>query len=313
MLRSAIRCRQFILPALLSIGLAAAASCAHPQPPAPSAQLLFVTLPEQRSVAVFAADATGNAEALETIKESAPDTPIDAGVNLRGEIFVGNANGTVNVYAGEKRVYQLVRTLAGPNTKMMHPLAMAVDISGTIYLVDSGGAPGRQRVIVLAAAQSGNVVPIRVLSGPHTGLTSPTGIATDASGEVFVADHDTGKILIFAADALGDNVPVATLDRLNGPRRVAVDQDLNVLVSCDGDNSIVVFAPNGPRLWTRSADITSTAMHDPIGVTADNSGRIATAVHGAVLFFAATANGSSVPQAQMQGPGPFNPTGLLIH
>jgi len=32
-----------------------------------------------------------------------------------------------------------------------------------------------------------------------------------------------------------------------------------------------------------------------------------------VLFFAATANGSSVPQAQMQGPGQFNPTGLLIH
>jgi hypothetical protein len=200
MLRSAIRCRQLILPALLSIGLAAAASCAHPQPPAPSAQLLFVTLPEQRSVAVFAADATGNAEALETIKESAPDTPIDAGVNLRGEIFVGNANGTVNVYAGEKRVYQLVRTLAGPNTEMVHPLAMAVDISGTIYLDDSGGATGRQRVIVLAAAQNGNVVPIRVLSGP-LGLTLPTGIATDASGEVFIADHDTSKIRSSPRDA----------------------------------------------------------------------------------------------------------------
>ena len=98
---------------------------------APAKYPLFVTLPEQRSVAVFAADANGNAPPLATIKEFAPDTPIDAGVNLRGEIFVGNSNGTVNVYAGENRVYQLVRTLAGPNTKMVHPMSMAVDMSGT--------------------------------------------------------------------------------------------------------------------------------------------------------------------------------------
>jgi hypothetical protein len=84
-------------------------------------------------------------------------------------------------------------------------------------------------------------------------------------------------------------------------------------VSCDGDSSIAVFAPNGPRLWTRSATITSTAMHDPIGVTADSSGRIAAAVRGAVLFFAAAANGTSVPLVELQGPAPINPTGLLIH
>lgn len=313
MLRSTLLYRLTILPALLSIGTIIAASCSHPRAPVAPAQLLFVTLPEQRSVAIFAADATGNAEALATIKESAPDTPVDAGVNLRGEIFIGNANGTVNVYAGEHHDYQLVRTLAGSNTKMVHPVAMAVDMSGTIYLADTGGAPGQQRIVVLAAAQSGNVVPSRVLSGPRTGLSSPTGIATDASGEAFVADHDSGKILIFAADAVGDATPVATLDSLKGPRRIAVDQDLNVVVSCDGDNSIVVFAPNGPRLWTRSATITSAAMHDPFGVASDNSGRIAAAVHGAVLFFAAGANGISAPLAQLQGSTPIEPTGLLIH
>ena len=156
-------------------------------------------------------------------------------------------------------------------------------------------------------------MPSRVLSGPHTGLTSPVGIATDASEEVFVADHESGKILIFAADALGDVAPVATLDGLKGPRRVFVDQDLNVLVSCDRDSSIVVFAPNGPRRWTRSATITSDAMRDPVGVTADNSGRIAAAVCGAVLFFAVGANGLSEPLAQLQGGGAFSPTGLLIH
>jgi hypothetical protein len=314
MLRSAICDRlKSLLRTLPFLALGAVASCSHSPTPVGPPQDLLVTLPEQRSIAVFAADATGNAKPLTTIQESAPDIPVDAGVNLRGEIFVGNSNGTVNVYAGQHRDYQLVRTIGGPNTKMVHPQSMAVDVAGAIYLADSGGAPGRQRVVVLAAAQSGNVVPTRVISGLHTGLTSPTGISLDASGEVFVADHDSGKILVFAADALGDVPPVVTLGGLNGPRRVFVDQDLNVLVTCDGDSSILVLAPDGPRMWTRSATITSATMRNPVGVTADSSGRIAAAVHGAVLFFAPTAKGPSIPVAELQGPARINPTGLLIH
>ena len=105
---------------------------------------------------------------------------------------------------------------------------------------------------------------------------------------------------------------MATLDGLKGPQRVFVDQDLNVLVSCDGDNSIAVFTLAGPRTWTRSATITSAAMQHPIGITADGSGTIAAAVRGAVLYFAANANGPSTPSMELQGPEPMNPTGLLI-
>jgi hypothetical protein len=297
----------------LLLMLLAGASCSRPQTPAAPTQFLFVTLPEKRSVAVFAAGASGDAKPLMTIQESAPDIPIDAGVSTRGEIFIGNSNGTVNVYAGQHRDYQRVRSLAGPNTKMVHPSSMAVDLNGAIYLADLGAARGQERLIFLAPAQSGNVAPVRTVSGPHTGLSSPTGIATDASEEVFVADHDSGKILVFAADADGDAPPVATLDGLKGPQRVFVDQDLNVLVSCDGDNSIAVFTLAGPRTWTRSATITSAAMQNPIGITADGSGSIAIAVRGAVLYFAANANGPSTPSMELQGPESMNPTGLLIH
>ena len=96
---------------------------------------------------------------------------------MRGEIFVGNSNGTVNVYAGQHRDYQRVRSLAGPNTKMVHPSSMAVDLNGAIYLADLGAARGQERLIFLAPAQTGNVAPVRTVSGPHTGLSSPTGIA----------------------------------------------------------------------------------------------------------------------------------------
>lgn len=299
------------IPFLLT--LVAGAACSHPQQPATPQQLLFVTLPETRSVAIFGEGATGDARPLATIRETAPDTPIDASANMRGEIFVGNRNGTINIYAGRDFNYERVRTLAGPHTQMGNLSSMAVDLSGGIYVTDLGAGPARARVMWFAAALNGNVTPDRVVSGPHTELTSPTGIAIDSSEQVYVADHDSGKVLIFDSDARGDAAPVAAIDGLNGPERLFVDQDLNIYVSCKGDSSIAVFMPNGPRKWTRSATITSAAMRDPEGVTADNTGRIAVAVRGAVLFFAPGANGATAPVQELQGPLPMNPTGLLIH
>lgn len=293
--------------------LVAGAACSHPQRPATPQQLLFVTLPETRSVAIFGAGATGDERPLATIRETAPDTPIDASTNMRSEIFVGNRNGTINIYAGRDFNYQRVRTLGGPNTQMENLSSMAVDLSGDIYVTDHGAGPGKARVMWFAAALNGNVAPDRVVTGPHTELTSPTGIAIDSSEQVYVADHDSGKVLIFDSDARGDAEPVATIDGLNRPERLFVDEDLNIYVSCKGDSSIVVFVPNGPRKWIRSATVTSAAMRDPEGVTADNTGRIAVAVRGAVLFFAPGANGATAPVEVLQGHLPMNPTGLLIH
>jgi len=302
-----------VLKIALLLTFAALAACSHPQPQSAPQQLLFVTLPETHAVAVFTSGSSGDAKPLMTIQETAPDTPVDAGASMRGEIFVGNSNGTINVYAGRNHDYQRVRTIAGPNTQLIHPVSMAVDASGNIYVADVGAAPGAAKVIWLSAALNGNVMAARTLSGPHTGLTSPTGIAVDASEEVFVADHDSGKILVFDSDARGDTSPVATLDGFKGPQRVFVDQDLNIYVSCDGDSSVIVLAADGPRVWTRTATITSTAMRSPDGVAVDTTGRVAAAVHGAVLYFAAGANGPSTPVLELQGPAPMNPTALLIH
>ena len=302
------------LPKILAaLTIAVAAACARtPSPPAGPQQLLFVTLPQTRSVAIFIAGSSGDSKPLVTIHESGPGTPIDASASIRGEVFVGHSDGVINVYAGRNFDYQLVRTLGGAHTGLVHPTSMAVDPMGNIYLADRGAVPAAAKVVWLPAGGTGNVYANKVVSGPHTGLTSPAGIAIDASESVFVADHDSGKILIYAADAQGDAAPVATIDRLNGPRRLFIDQDLNVYVSCDGDDSIVVLAPDGPRRWTRIATITSPAMHALEGVAADNSGRIAAAVHGAVLYFSAGTNGSAKPALELQGPVPMNPGALMI-
>lgn len=299
---------------VLALGLMLTAiACAHPQsPPAGPRQLLFVTLPDSRSVAIFAAGASGDARPLATIRESAPDTPVDSSVNLRGEVFVANRNGSIKIYAGRNYNYQLVRSLAGPHTQLRDLSSMAVDPMGNIYVAEPGAASAPAKIIWISAGVNGDVFPDRVVSGPHTGLTSPTGIAVDASEEVFVADHDSGKILVFAADARGDAAPLVTIDGFKGPERIFIDQDLNLYVSCGGDSSIAVLAPDGPLRWTRSATITSPAMSSPAGVAADSAGQIAVSVHGAVLYFAAGASGPSTPIIELQGPVPMNPSGLLI-
>lgn len=298
---------------VLAMLLGLAAACSRPQVKAVGPQQsLYVTLPEAHAVAIFQAGAAGDAQPIATIRESATDTPVDASVSLRGEVFIGNSNGSVKVYAAQKHQYTLVRTIAGDHTAMVHPVAMAVDPTGNIFVADTGGGPGKAKIVRLAAANSGNIYPERVISGPHTGLASPSGIALDASGQVYITDRASGRILIFAADARGDAAPVATIEGFKGPRRVFMDQDLNLYVSCGGDDTIVVLAPDGPLRWTRLATISSPAMRSPDGVAADSSGQIAAAVPGAVLYFAPGANGSTTPINRLEGPAPMNPTGLMI-
>src|ERR1700687_774338 len=134
--------RESILKLVFLLTLTVGAACSHSQSqPAGPAQFLFVTLPETRSVAIFATATSGDAKPIVTIRESAPDRPIDAGVNLRGEIFIGNSNGTINIFAGRAPDYQLVRTIAGPRTQIIHPSSMAVDPTGNIYVADLGATP----------------------------------------------------------------------------------------------------------------------------------------------------------------------------
>jgi hypothetical protein len=93
---------------------------------------------------------------------------------------------------------------------------------------------------------------------------------------------------------------------------VAVDQQLNVYVINQADNSIAVFIPSGPQSWTLNATFKSSALHDPTGVSVDAAGRIAVAATGGVFFFPSTAHGTVDPVVNLRGATPMNPSGLYI-
>lgn len=264
-------------------------------------------------MAIFRADASGDAQPLATIHEAPSDLPVDASIDLRGEVLIANANGTIKIYDGRNYHYEQARELGGPHTGMAHLTGMAVDVSGDIFVADQGARPDQAHIAWFAASLNGNIMPARQIIGPHTELTAPGGIAIDKAGETFVVDRASNRVLIFASDAAGDAAPIAAItDGLNQPRRVFVDDDLNVYVTNQHDDSVAVFVADGPLHWSLNARITSPAMRHPDGVTADSAGRIAVAAPNAVLFFAANANGVSEPKWSLQGPHAMNPTALLI-
>ena len=250
---------------------------------------------------------------LATIKEAPPDKPVDVSVDLMGEVYVANENGNVRAYDGRDFHYELIHTVAGPHTQIEHPTSIVANYDGTFYVADAGNATNPPRVEWFPAGQNGNVFPNRVISGPHTGITTPHGLAVDGSGRLFVADQATNKVLIFDPDARGDAAPLEVLTEFHSPRHLFVDQLLNLYVSNQADNSIQILITTGPQSWSPSARITSDQMHRPVGIAADQAGRIAVATIGGILFFAPNSTGQVAPASSLEGPSPMNPAGIFIH
>ncbi len=288
------------------------AACSHKQQSA-SDQHLYATVPEPGLIVVYPVTASGADQPLAMIKENPPDKPIDVSVDFGGEVFVANENGNIRVYGGPNFHYELIHTVEGLHTQIQHPTAIVANIDGTYYIADAGSAVDKGRVEWFAAGQNGNVFPNRVISGPHTGITSPRGLALDGSGRLFVADEATNKVLVFDPDANGDAAPLVVLTGLHSPEHLFVDQLLNIYVSNKGDDSIKVFITTGPKSWSPSATITSAAMREPAGVAADQTGRIAVATTGGILFFAANSDGQVEPASDLRGHTPMNPAGIFIH
>lgn len=292
--------------------IALTAGCSHGQQSAPS-QHLYAAIPETGLIVVYPVIASGAAQPLATIRENPPDKPIDVSVDLSGEVFVANENGNLRAYGGRDFHYELIHTVEGPHTQIRHPTSIVAKFDGTFYIADAGDAAAKARVEWFTAGQNGNVFPNRIISGPHTGITSPRGLALDGSGRLFVADQATNKVLVFEPDATGDAAPLVVLTGLHSPERLFVDQLLNIYVSNKGDNSIKVFITTGPQSWSLSATITSSEMRQPIGVAADLTGRIVVANTGGILFFAPNSDGRVEPASNLQGPAPMNPAGIFIH
>jgi hypothetical protein len=204
-------------------------------------------------ITVFAANASGNATPLATIKGDHTKLFSATAIAVHnGKIFVTSFQGNyVTVYAaGANGNVAPIATIGGALTALNGPNGVAVDAAGRIYVTNQH----TRTVTVYATGANGNIVPIETIKGPNTGFgAGVAGVAVDASGRMHVIAGN--RVNVFASGSNGNVSPVATIAGSNttikDPMGVALDVLGRTYVSLGGvtpqgnptnDRGLAVFA-----------------------------------------------------------------------
>jgi outer membrane protein OmpA-like peptidoglycan-associated protein/sugar lactone lactonase YvrE len=177
------------------------------------------------------------------------------------------------------------------------PTGVAADASGNVYLtdqanneVDKVSAAGTLSVV------AGNGSMGAPTPGPATSsrLKNPTGVAVDASGNLYIADEGNQRVekvdtsgtlsVIAGTGSMGAPTPgTATSSQLRFPFAVAVDASGNVYIADEG-NSVVekvtpsgtlsLFAGTGSSGAPTAGPAASSQLDTPLGVAVDASGDV---------------------------------------
>ena len=150
-------------------------------------------------------------------------------------------------------------------------------------LVASNGASALPRAL------EGPTYAVKILEGPSTGLRTPTGIAFDDTGQMYVSNKRDNTITVYPYNwSTGDVAPVKTLSGsstlLNTPIAIAFDADQQMyVVNLD---SITVYAADwttGDTAPVKVLSGSSTGLKDPSGIAFDSIGRMYIANSGGAI------------------------------
>ena len=235
--------------------------------------------------------------------------PMGLALDASGNLFIADAtnnrvrmvdiNGIITTVAGGGAGF-----IGGPatNTSLAHPDAVAVDASGDlfianfginhVYKVDANGILTSMAGGSISGGYSGDGVPAN-----HAPLHGPTGVAVDASGNVFIADQLNNRVRIVDTNGIittvagngragysGDGA-VATNASLHNPSGVAVDAFGNLFIADSGNNVIRQVGGNGvittvagnfasPGYSGDGGAATAASLASPTGVALDGSGNL---------------------------------------
>jgi hypothetical protein len=159
------------------------------------------------------------------------------------------------------------------STGLDHPLGVAVDASGNVYITDT------THNRVLKEAPSGATYAESAL--PITGLNSPFGIAVDGAGNLYLADALNRRILKETVSPSGYTETVLVSTGLHSLSGVAVDGSGNVYYADAPSNSgslgvqriVKKTLSNGGYTDSTVADA-SNGLDNPVGVAVDGAGNV---------------------------------------
>jgi hypothetical protein len=172
------------------------------------------------------------------------------------------------------------------------PFGVAVGPDGSVFVADAGDAHAVRRIS-----------PDGFVSTIATGFNTPSGIAIDASGVLYVADTANNAI-----GRVGLDGAVTTLARgFNGPIGVALDPAGRIIVADTYNDRIRAIQPDGTIV-----DITQEEFDTPCGVAVDAAGNIYVAETGAGAVRMISTTGVVSDVGPLPVEGLFRPVGIAI-
>jgi sugar lactone lactonase YvrE len=150
---------------------------------------------------------------------------------------------------------------------------------GEVVLADSTGAAIASANLSGIGLGAGLTIDPGEAVAIGSGLKTPTGVAVDLAGDVFLADSTNNQVLEVLP---GNPTPVAIGSGLSAPTGVAVDTVGNVYIADTGNNRIVEVPvvsgalSNGAQsvLVSGSASIAGATLSGPSGISMDAGGNL---------------------------------------
>jgi sugar lactone lactonase YvrE len=216
----------------------------------------------------------GNAQ-LPVINLGAPSLPVGVAVDGEGNIFVTDENlDQVDVYASNGTPITQWGSVGTSTSEFEAPYGIAVtgtSAGTTVYVADQGNQLIKEYFL--------NYSPLSVslnltwggigTNDIGTGFNSPAGVALDPSGDVYVADWDTGLVQVYnGSGAWLREWDVTTGTPLLAANFIAVANCL-VYVS-DGFGSVGVYDQYGNFIGVVQSTSTGSNFYDTEGIAVGN-------------------------------------------